>query len=406
MKKIINAAVCDARGVQEESLQGFEAIEINASELIADARAKALLEKYHVTVNAASILEVPEDEADRVKTVNGKETLGPDADGTGVILVVNGKVTLENGSLAAAQSYAKIQVNGTLLMPESFKGKLPNLSVNGCSIYYPDGATLLKSGQEIDSLFVLRANRPLYHCPGRLFLLDNSLDVTSLLEKGVRFSAKKLIITEHLLPLLVSQVTEETEILRVPDGTRRIAGDVELTARMIRKYGSKLCVSGDLTISDVDALAGLEYLYCAGTVRLDQRLAEAFDELEAVYGELQLVDPDACYLFDRASVRIDSALLRRNPGGVRVSDCANVKISDDVTPEEIVEKLQISDCAIVTCTKEQESAVGQITQDVAMICPKDDAANGGFPGGLMGGIFGKTGNDPDTQVINVAEYHL
>lgn len=405
MKKIINAAVCDARGVQEESLQGFEAIEINASELIADARAKALLEKYHVTVNAASILEVPEDEADRVKTVNGKETLGPDADGTGVILVVNGKVTLENGSLAAAQSYAKIQVNGTLLMPESFKGKLPNLSVNGCSIYYPDGATLLKSGQEIDSLFVLRTSKPLYHCPGRLFLLDNSLDVTSLLEKGVRFSAKKLIITEHLLPLLVSQVTEETEILRVPNGTRRIAGDVELTARTIRKYGSKLCVTGDMTVSDAEALAGLEYLYCAGTVRLNQRLEEAFDELEAVYGELQLVDPDACYLFDRASVKIDSALLRRNPGGVRVSDCANVTISDDVTPEEIVEKLQISDCAIVTCTKEQESAVSQIATDVAMICPKDDAA-GGFPGDLMGGIFGKPGNDPDTQIINTAEYRL
>lgn len=38
--KVINAATCDARGVTEDSLAGFDSITVNAAFLITDARAK------------------------------------------------------------------------------------------------------------------------------------------------------------------------------------------------------------------------------------------------------------------------------------------------------------------------------------------------------------------------------
>ena len=44
-KKVINAATCDARGVTEESLAGFDNITINAAIMIVGERSKELLNK-------------------------------------------------------------------------------------------------------------------------------------------------------------------------------------------------------------------------------------------------------------------------------------------------------------------------------------------------------------------------
>ena len=162
--KMINAGICDAREVTEESLAGFDSVQVNAGILITSPRAKELMNRYPVRLNTAMVLEVPDGQEVSVKILNGKAAIGPGDDGTGIFLIVNGRLTVGDGSLEAVKSYYRILVNGRLLMPEGYRGRVPDLSVNGSTEYYPDGATLLKGDTEVDGLFVARAAGSLYYC--------------------------------------------------------------------------------------------------------------------------------------------------------------------------------------------------------------------------------------------------
>ena len=404
--KVINAATCDAREVTEESLAGFEHITINAAILIVGERSRELLNKYPVTMNVANVLEVPDGQNITVKSINGKGEIGPDADGTGVFLMVNGKLLVADGSAEAVKSYFRIMVNGKVLMPKSMEGQFANFQVNGKTEYYPDGASILKADTEIDDLFIQRAANTLYYCSGNLFFVDNGINAETLIQKGLKFAARKIIITESLVSKLISQFDEEAEIIRVPDGTVLIDDDLELKPKMIRKYGTKLCVTGDVSIMDAEALSSLEYLFADGIIRVAKELEEAFDEIESVYDELKVIDPEQGQLSDRPMLKVGAVVLKKYPHGVRIEDCAKVTLSEDLSPEDIMEKLHISDCAMVVCTKEQEEAVNMIAEDVAMIkiAGQDQEDNAdGMASGILSDFFGKL---KDAQVINAAEYKM
>ena len=404
--KVINATTCDARDVTEESLAGFEHITINGAILIVGERSKELLNKYPVTMNVANVLEVPDGQNIAVKSINGKGEIGSDADGTGVFLMVNGKLLVADGSAEAVKSYYRIMVNGEVLMPKSMEGQFANFQVNGKTEYYPDGASILKADTEIDDLFLKRAVNTLYYRSGNLFFLDNGINAEVLIQKGLKFAAQKVIISESLIEKLISQFDEETEIVRVPDGTVLIDDDLELKPKMISKYGTKFCVTGDVSIMDSEALSSLEYLFADGTVRVAKELEEAFDEVESIYDELKIIDPDQGLISDRPMLKVGATVLKKYPHGVRIEDCAKVTLSDDLSPEDIMEKLHISDCAMVVCTKEQEEAVNMIAEDVAMIkiAGQDQEDNAdGMVDGILGGFFGKL---KDAQVINATEYKM
>ena len=406
--KMINAATCDARNVSEESLTGYENITINAAILIVNERSKELLNKYPVTMNAATILEVPDGENISVQSINGKGEIGPDADGTGVFLIVNGKLSITDGSETAVKSYYRIMVNGKVLMPKSYEGRFSNIQVRGKTEYYPDGATILKADTEIDDLFVLRAANTLYYCSGNLFFLDAGIDTKKMIEKGLKFTAKKIVIAESLISKLVSLFDEEAEIVKVPDGTKLIDDDLELKPKTIKKYGTRLCVTGDVSIKDAEALSSLEYLFADGTVSVSKELEDAFEEIESVYDDLKIIDPELGRITDRPMVKVGAAVLEKYPKGVRVEDCAKVTLSEDLSAEDIIEKLHIVDCAMVICSKEQEEAVGMIAEDVAMIqvsgqgSDDEDGEDGGALG-MLGSFLGKL---KDTQIINAAEYEM
>ena len=394
--KMINAATCDARDVTEESLAGYENITINAAILIVGERSKELLNKYPVTMNVANVLEIPDGENISIKSINGKGEIGPDADGTGVFLMVNGKLTITDGSLEAVKSYYRIMVNGKILMPKSFEGQFSNIQVSGKTEYYPNGSTILKADTEIDDLFIARAANTLYYCSEKL------------LSKGLKFTAKKVVIAESLIGKLVSLFDEEAEIVKAPDGTKLIDDDLELKPKTIKKYGTKLCVTGDVSIKDAEALSSLEYLFTDGTVSVNKELEDAFDEIESVYDELRIIDPDLGLIVDRPMVKVGAAVLGKYPKGVRVEDCAKVTLAEDLSAEDIMEKLHIVDCAMVICTKEQEEAVNMIAEDVAMIqvSGQDSDDEDGEDGGALGMFGSFLGKLKDTQIINAAEYKM
>lgn len=406
-KKLINAAVCDARRVTEDSLAGFESTTINAGVLIVGERSKELLNRYPVTMNVASVLELPDGQDVTVKTLNGKGEIGPEADGTGTFLLVNGKLTIADGAGDAVKSFCHIIVNGKALMPKSYEGRFTNIQVNGKTEYYPDGSTILKADTEIDDLFIARAVNTMYYCPGNLFFLDTAIDMEKLNAKGTKFAAKRIVIAESLVSDLVQMFDEGAEIVRVPDGAKLIDDDVELKPKTIKKYGAKLCVTGDVSIQDAEALSDLEYLFADGTVSVNKELEDAFDEIDSVVDELRIIDRDLGYITDRPIVKIGSTVLGKYSSGVRVEDCARVTLSEDLTPEDIMDKLHIEDCAVVVCTKEQEEAVNMIAEDVAMIKisgqnEEEDTQDGSI-GGMLKDVLGKL---KDTQVVNTVEYKM
>ena len=390
-KKVINAATCDARGVTEESLAGFDTIIINAGILIVGEHSKELLNRYPVTMNVANILELPDGQDIKVQNINGKGEIGPDANGEGVFLIVNGKLVISAGSQDAVKSY---------------EGRFPNIQVNGKTAYYPDGATILKVDTEIDDLFILRASNTLYYSSGNLYFLDTGINTEKMIEKGLKFFARKIVIAESLISRLVSLFDEEAEIVKVPDGTKLIDDDLELKPKTIKKFGTKLCVTGDVSIMDAEALSSLEYLFADGTVSVNKELEDAFDEIESVYDELRIIDPDLGYFVDRAIVKVGADVLKKYPEGVCIEDCAKVTLSEDLSAEDIMEKLHIVDCAMVICTKEQEAAVNMIAEDVAMI--KASGQDQGEGEDIMVGdmMMSFPGSTKDAQVINAAEYKM
>lgn len=398
MKKKINTAICDAREVSEESLKGFESITINTSILITNERSRELFSKYPVTLNAARTIDVPNGADCRLQSINGKYEIGPDANGAGTVLMVNGKLTFTDGSLDAAKSFDRIIINGKAILPKSFMGQLANIDVNGASAYYPDGAAIIKTNTQIDALFIKRAKSKLYYCSGELFMLDTALEASELIEKGLVFCAKKILIAEGLVDKLISQIDEETELVIVPDGTRLVDDDLELTEKALRKYGTKLCVCGDVSIDDASALAALEYLYAQDTVKLNKKLEDAFNELNCIYDELKFIDPDAGYIADRPFVKIGAAALKQYPNGLYIEDCAMVTLDKELDPADIIEKLHIVDCAQIVCSKEQEDAVNIIAEDVASIKTEseNDTESAGAP----------CDDDKDTIKVNAAEYKM
>ena len=71
------------------------------------------------------------------------------------------------------------------------------------------------------------------------------------------------------------------------------------TSNAIKKYGTKLCVTGDVSIKDAEALSSLEYMFADGTVSVNKELEDAFEEIESVYDALKIIDPELGRITDR-----------------------------------------------------------------------------------------------------------
>ncbi len=415
-KKVINAAICDAREVTEDSLQAYESTEITAAVLIEGKRAKDLLSRYPVSLNVATVLEIPDEEDIEIKTINGSDEIGPDTDGTGVCLIVNGNLTVASGSLEAVKSFCKVFVNGTVRMPRSMKGQCQNMTVNGSAEYYPDGAVILKSNTAIDDLFAARAENPLYYCSKTLYFLDDAA-AKALVEKNIKFEAHKFIVSEKFAVTVAALFNEDAEIVRVPQGAVLVKGDLELNSSAIRKYGPRICVTGNVTVNDAQALSQLNYLFADGCVQVSQTLEEAFNRVSCVCAKLEIIDTDRGRISDRVSVKIGKSVLKKYPAGVDVIDCAKVTLSKDLTPDEILERLCIYDCALVCCSDEQEEAVSTVCKDVADIeagnsvntdvaeikmAIKGEESGKGILSDILSGIDEKKNAD----VIDAAQYKM
>lgn len=399
---VVNCACCDATQTQEQTLQAYDQVVINAATVLVSPESAQVLHRCNVSLNCANVVTAPA--GTRLVSQNGRYTItGGERSDQPIVLMVNGALTIEPGAGDALKHYVTITVNGSALYPESLAAQVRSIQVNGASECYPDDAILLKRTFVVDRVFLLRAKTANYFAARRVVLTDCALDVASLVKKGVRFLTRTAIIAEPLLEAALPLFGEEVEIIVIPEGCAFVNDDLALDAKALRKYGGKLYINGDLTLDSCSAadLSELVFLRVSGTVRLPARLADAFDSIDAVYGKRKVLR-NVC-LCDRLHVKVGRAALEREDG-VSVCDCGTVTLAKDIPPQLITERLDICDCGAVKCTPEQRDAVEAVCTDVGAI--QDDSGETGSEDGLsLGGLL-KDVLTGKKQVVNAANYQL
>lgn len=396
-KLVINTALCDARNISEDTLECYESITINAAVIVITFESRSLLHKYNVTINSSDVLETANDVDMMVH--NGKYAIhASDIEGKPAILMVNGSLTIEPGAEKAVSRFLSICVNGSVTYPESMTSSLGTLKVNGSTNCYPDDAILLNRTFIVDKTFIKRCKDSKYCAQKLVVLIEPSLDVGEMTNKGVHFITKKAIVAESLLEASFLMFSDSTEIIAVPDDCSFINDDTTLSKSLLLKHGTKLYINGDFTVgvSDEEMLKKLEYLHVNGDIRLPKTLEEVFSGINAEYRNLHIVR-DKC-ITDKVQLCIDNRMLNDNPGGITVIDCVNVNIAEDASPELLLERLELKDCVNIRCFPEQRSAVEQIADAVHI----DDS--GKSSEGLLGNLIPDLDSLKDVKIVNAVSY--
>ncbi|AGC68699.1 hypothetical protein Cst_c17170 [Thermoclostridium stercorarium subsp. stercorarium DSM 8532] len=401
-KLIINAAICDARNVKEETLANYENITINSAVILITPESKNLLHSYGVALNCSDVVELDKDSDVDIMIQNGRFVISAsDPGGKKVYLMVNGALEIEPGAEKALERFVGIYVNGMVIYPESLSSYLGSLKVNGSIETYPDDAILLKNTFVVDRTFIKRCKNARYFARKRVVILDNSLDIAEMVNRGVRFLTKNAVIAESLVDAALQLFDDTTGIVTVPDGCSFVNGSSELSRALLIKYGPKLFINGDLMIDlkAADLLEKIEYLHVTGTVRIPKSLEESFCKIDAHYGNLMFVRGKC--IIDKVSLKIDRRMLDQNGDGITVIDCVNVSIDEDVPPELILERVEFKDCVNINCFPGQRSAVEEVSEDVVNI---NDSGRG--IKGILSAIIPNLGDLSDSKIINASSYTL
>lgn len=412
-KMIINCGECDARNVSEETLAAYESIVINCGDVLVTPESRALLNRYNVTMNCGSTLEIPA--GVKLSKVNGSAQIKStdEVEGT-YYLSVNGNLEIGPDTQKVLEHYVGISVNGTVNYPESMSRFLGMMNVNGSTSCYPDNAIILKRNAIIDRLFALRAKSSLYWSAKRMIMVDPQLDAARLAAKGATFSSKEVILAESKVEDMIELIDEKAQIVIVPDGTAVVLDDLELNELTVKKYGAKLYVIGDVKVgSDAEQVLGsLEYLNVRGDIAVVEALkTQLMAVLTEVSGDVKIMKlPKGRHIEDKMSLRISKWLLEQEKDGICVSDCMKVILDEDIPNELILDKLSISDCMEVKCSPEQEAAVAAVCEDVLAIGGMKNIMGNGEENGDLGigdmikGILGGAKDLLNTKVINAGDY--
>lgn len=355
----LNCDVCDARRITEESYREYERLTINADILLTDKRSKPILDSLPIKLNVDTVLDV-EGET-KLITQNGYYEIKPgEVSDTQLILVVNGRLHIAPKTEEVLKSYAAIVVNGCLEYPQGASVYLSRITVNGQSECYPEDCTVLKHTALVDKYFAIRAKENARYYAAKMVVLSEEADLQKLKEKRVHFVTKEFAVTKSRVEEAVELFDETAELLVLPDGCRYVPEGAVLGASLLEHYGTKLYVNGDFTCNEESTpfLEKLEYLKVKGCVKLLKAQEESFQKLNAEYEDIRVIK--GLMLENRISVTVDAALLQSMPDGLGLENCVNVSVEADVTPEQILEFLQMKNCVNVTCEKKQKSALEAI----------------------------------------------
>lgn len=398
---LLNCDVCDTRKMKEEDYSGYEKMMINTDLVIVSPSSKSILNRLPLTLNHDCTIEFEDDAEIKVQAINGSyEITGTTAVHEHTLLSVNGDLTIYPGTEESLQKYERIHVNGSVTCPKSLEGCLTKLSANGSVSVYPDDCVILDDTFIVDKYFPLRAREGRkYYVKDVVIVQDKSADMEKLVQKNVQFITRQLIVPEEMAEACVELFDEKTEFTVTPAGMTLHYGDAVLNEQLVEKNGDCIYVYGNLTIPDNAKLRALSdsitKLTVKGNVTLKKSQAEDFKKLNAEYSELTF-KWEGRIIENKVSVKIDKTLLESSPDKVLVRNTAAAKIAPDITPELILDRLVIENCAKVSCSEEQESAVAAVSQNIAAIVKESSKELSEMSGGFDDLL--------STKVINADSY--
>ena len=402
---LLNCDVCDTRKMKEEDYSAYEKMMINADVVVVSGTSKSILNRLPVTMNQDCVIEVSDDVDVQIKTVNGDyEITGTTMNQEHTLLIVNGSLDIYPDTEEALGKYEKIHVNGSVRCPRSLEGYLVKLSANGTVSTYPDDCVLLDRTFILDKYFPLRAKEgKVYYAENRVVIQDKTIDLKRLAEKQVQFLTKQLIVPEEMIEDCVELFDETVEFAVVPVGMTLHYGNTLLNNQLLEKLektGGKLYVYGNLEISEDCNMAVLEQaldqVIVNGNVILKKNQEKTVRKLNISYKELEF-KWEGRVIENKAKVKIDKTLLESTPEKVKVRNTAVIKLDSEIEPVLILDRLVIENCAKVSCTEEQESAVTAVAKNVAKIGESD--------GDELGGLIDGMKDLLSTKMIN-AEHHV
>ena len=398
---LLNCDVCDTRKMKEEDYSGYEKMMINTDLVIVSPSSKSILNRLPLTLNHDCTMEFEDDAEIKVQAINGSyEITGTTAVHEHTLLSVNGDLTIYPGTEESLQKYERIHVNGSVTCPKSLEGCLTKLSANGSVSVYPDDCVILDDTFIMDKYFPLRAREGRkYYVKDMVIVQDKSADMEKLVQKNVQFITRQLIVPEEMAEACVELFDEKAEFTVTPAGMTLHYGDAVLNEQLVEKDGDCIYVYGNLTIPDNANLRALSdsitKLTVKGNVTLKKNQAEDFKKLNAEYSELTF-KWEGRIIENKVSVKIDKTLLESSPDKVLVRSTAAAKIAPDITPELILDRLVIENCAKVSCSEEQESAVAAVSQNIAAIVKESSKELSEMSGGFD--------DLRSTKVINADSY--
>ena len=358
----IDTMICDLRTVSEETLQSYDKIYISAMTVFITERTQELFHRYPVDLDAMAVEKL--DENVRLVEQNGVYKItDQEQAGEPIYLTVSGQLQIAKGAEKALESYVKIVVNGKAIYPKSIeKALVGKLTCNG--------AIFVEKELIADKVFAARAQEnTAYYTDRKAYLLDADA-VEKLAEKHIRILTGKAIVAESLLDTAALLLDEDAEIILVPEGCSCVKGDVCLDQKLVRRYGKKLLITGNVTDAQTGVAAALEYLQVIGQAMIPESELEAFESVCESCSEVTTYKGKL--LRDIGELAVDQKLLEAAKE-LTVVDCGCVRVVEGVTAEQIKDRLFLKDCGAVECAEELQGILRLQSDGVGAFSGKETA---------------------------------
>ena len=400
---MINCDVCDARNAKEEYLSGYEQIMINTDLLLVSAESRGVLERLPAICNTDNTLEVDDDAnlifQNRSTEINSKSVFPADT-----VLAVNGDLLIHSDtSRQTLETLRAVNVTGSLLCPASLLTCIKDLYVTGEIKTYPDDCVVLPPVFTPDEYFHLRAKEgQKYYAEQEIRLIAPGIDLGTLRDKKVQFISPRFFVPAEKAADALELFNETASMEVIPQGYVFVDTGKELSESLLKKYGNRLFFRGDLTLTEgsIPLLSRLEKLYVSGTILVPENLAEDFYQFDVEYSSVKVVKEEKRRILENSPrIVLNKDILTASPQGVLVRNCAVLTIEENITPQDILDHVEIVNCSRVDCTENQKAAVYQKSTNVPQIGSREE---NGEPSGMLGILL----NLAETKMINADKYVL
>ena len=400
---MINCDVCDARNAKEEYLSGYEQIMINTDLLLVSAESRGVLERLPAICNTDNTLEVDDDAnlifQNRSTEINSKSVFPADT-----VLAVNGDLLIHSDtSRQTLETLRAVNVTGSLLCPASLLTCIKDLYVTGEIKTYPDDCVVLPPVFTPDEYFHLRAKEgQKYYAEQEIRLIAPGIDLGTLRDKKVQFISPRFFVPAEKAADALELFNETASMEVIPQGYVFVDTGKELSESLLKKYGNRLFFRGDLTLTEVSIplLSRLEKLYVSGTILVPENLAEDFYQFDVECSSVKVVKEEKRRILENSPrIVLNKDILTASPPGVLIRNSAVLTIEENITPQDILDHVEIVNCARVDCAENQKAAVYQKSTNVPQIGSREE---NGEPSGMLGILL----NLAETKMINADKYVL